>query len=151
MRYICHVMLLLSWGLWIGATLATFVFGLHLFHTQPSVAPVANSAMFEIFAVYEAPLLGVAILASAVRVWIDGSRPAMALFLVLIVAGGLAVFAGFWLTPAMRALRLQNPKIGPAFMRLHAESVITMSVQALLLLAAGFLLPLLRGDPSMRK
>ena len=148
MRYLYNVLLLISWGLWLGATLATFVFGLHLFHTHADVAPVANSAMFEIFAIYELPLMGVALLATGLIVVSYRSKPAIGLLLLLILAGGLSVTSGLGFTPAMEALRLQGKGHSPAFMRLHMKSVITMSAQAVLLMAAGSFIPMVMPRPS---
>ena len=151
MRYLYNVLLLLSWGLWIGATLATFVFGLHLFHTHADVAPVANSAMFEVFALYELPLAGIAIVSTGLILVTFRCKPAIGLLLVLILAGGLAVTAGLGFTPAMESLRLQGKGHSKQFMRLHMKSVITMSAEALMLMGAGVLLPVTLNAPTGRK
>src|SRR5580658_5074732 len=58
MRYLLNLLITIAWALWLGGTIATFVFGLNLFHKYPDaqypgLAGQANSAMFLVFGWYE--------------------------------------------------------------------------------------------------
>ncbi len=43
MRFFLLLLILAAWALWFGGTIATFVFGLHLFRAHADIAGEANS------------------------------------------------------------------------------------------------------------
>jgi hypothetical protein len=140
MRYLLLLLVAVAWALWFGATLATFVFGLNLFHTHPAIAGEANSAMFLIFGKYEMILAAIALLASGVLMLAYPSKPAIVLFACFILVGGMAMTSGLGFTPRMEMLRAQGQSHSHEFRRLHEKSMIAMTAQAGMLLLSGAIL-----------
>src|SRR5437879_5180139 len=108
MRYLLGLVVTVAWVLWFGATIATFVFALNLFHTHPAVAGEANSAMFVVFATYEMILAAIAIVAAGMLMITWPSKPAVLLVAALVFSGALAMAGGMGFTPRMEILRQQG-------------------------------------------
>src|ERR1700734_1366152 len=106
MRYLLNLLVTVAWGLWLGGTIATFVFGLNLFHKYPDAqfpgfAGQANSAMFVVFGWYELGLAVVAVAATGGLIIAYPSKPTLLLLIALIAATGMSITAGLGLTPRM--------------------------------------------------
>jgi hypothetical protein len=144
MRYYLLLIVLLAWALWFGGTIATFVFGLNLFHTfqtRPELAGQAASAMFLVFGKYELVLAGIAILATAILLVNYPSVRIILLLAGLIVSTGMAMTFSLGLSPRLEILRTQGKSHTPEFVQLHGKSMILMTMQsAALLLTAALLL-----------
>jgi hypothetical protein len=137
MRYLLCLIVTVAWALWFGATIATFVFALNLFHTHPDVAGEANSAMFVVFGRYELILAGIAIAAAGLLLVNFPTKPAVVLVAWLVFSGAIATFGALGFTPRMEILRTQGKQHSDEFKRLHAQSMITMTSQSVLLLITG--------------
>ncbi|HSV15959.1 MAG TPA: DUF4149 domain-containing protein [Tepidisphaeraceae bacterium] len=137
MRFLLHLLATVAWALWFGATIATFVFALHLFHTHPDIAGEANSAMFVVFGTYELILAGVAIAAAGMLLVSYPSKPVVILIAWLVFTGAIGMFSALGLTPRMEILRTQNKQHTDEFKRLHGRSMIAMTAQSGMLLICG--------------
>ena len=73
--------------------------------------------------------------------WREPSRQSAVLFVVLAVAILLAVLVSGWLIPKMNDLRLAQRAGEATFQRLHGWSMGLMSLETLLLLVVGAILP----------
>ena len=143
MRYALISVATLAWGLWFGGTIATFVFGLYDFHHLPhDQFAAAAAAMFAAFSPYQLAVGGVALLAAGLAFVTFPGRWTLALLATFIAAFGMAVIFGLGLLPIMQGLRAQGMAGTPEYMKLHGRSMMTMTVQAVVLLASGALLPL---------
>ena len=145
MRYLLNLLVTVAWGLWLGGTIATFVFGLNLFHKYPDAqypgfAGQANSAMFHVFAWYELALAAVAIAGTGGLIIAYPSKPTVLLLIALIAAGGMSITAGLGLTPRIEILRVEGKTKTEEFRKLHAKTMIAMTGQSAVLLGAGALL-----------
>jgi hypothetical protein len=146
MRRLLSTILLLAWGLWFGAIVMVFVTVTSLFSTfadQRQVAGAAAAGVFKRFEVFELVVAPVALLATLIlRGLTAGRRSAtfVALLLALATAGTSA--SHFYLTPRIDELRRQGvPSSSEQFKSLHGQSSMVYASQAVVLLAAGLLLP----------
>jgi len=140
MRYLLCLTATVAWALWFGATIATFVFALNLFHTHHDIAGEANSAMFLVFGKYELILAGIAIAAAGMLLVNYPTKPAVILVAWLVFTGAIATFGALGFTPRMEILRTQGKQQSDEFKRLHAQSMITMTTQSAMLLLSGAIL-----------
>jgi hypothetical protein len=148
MRNLLSLILTAAWALWFGATIATFVFAIHLFRVHPGdVASQANSAMFVVFGEYELMLAAVAILAAGMMLVSRPTKPLVVLLAALVFSGAVAMTAGMGLTPRMEILREQGKSHSDEFKRLHGRSMMAMTAQSVLLLLC---LPLIQSAMSTR-
>jgi hypothetical protein len=148
MRYLLSLIVNAAWALWFGATIATFVFAIHLFRVHPGeVASQANSAMFVVFGEYELVLAAVAILATGMMLVSRPTKPLVVLLAALVFSGAVAMTAGMGLTPRMEILREQGKSHSDEFKRLHGRSMMAMTAQSVLLLLC---LPLIHSATSTR-
>jgi hypothetical protein len=137
MRYLLHLIVMVAWALWFGATIATFVFALNLFRTHPGVAGEANSAMFVVFGKYELILAAVAIAAAGMLLVSYPSTPVVVLIGWLVFTGAIGMFSALGFTPRMEILREQGKQHTEEFHRLHGKSMIAMTAQSAMLLLTG--------------
>jgi hypothetical protein len=136
------ITLIVVWGLWFGGTISTFVFAKYYFAVFPhDVAGESASAMFDVFAKYELVLAGVSLLLSGVLLAGYPKGWTILLLLVMIMACGMVVAVALGFIPAMDRLRLDGQQHTPGFIKLHVKSMIAMSIQSVLLLIVGVLLP----------
>ncbi len=145
MRYLLNLLITTAWALWLGGTIATFVFGLNLFHKYPDAqypgfAGQANSAMFLVFGWYELALAAVAIAAAGGLIIAYPSKPTVLLLIALVAAGGMSITAGLGLSPRMEIMRTEGKTKTDEFKKLHGKAMIAMSGQSLVLLGTGALL-----------
>jgi hypothetical protein len=137
MRFLLHLIVTVAWALWFGATIATFVFALNLFHTHPTIAGEANSAMFVVFGKYELILAAITIAAAGMLLVNYPSKPVVILIAWLVFTGAIGMFGALGLTPRMEILRTQNKQHTDEFRHLHGKSMIAMTVQSGMLLLCG--------------
>jgi hypothetical protein len=147
MRYALFLTVAVAWALWFGATIATFVFALNLFHTHPSIAGEANSAMFVVFGTYELVLAAIAIAATGLLLVTWPSKPLVVLVGILVFSGAVGMFGALGFTPRMEILRTQGKQHTDEFKRLHGKSMIAMTAQSGMLLACGAVLIVAIGTP----
>jgi Domain of unknown function (DUF4149) len=145
MRYLLNLVITTAWALWLGGTIATFVFGLNLFHKYPDaqypgVAGQANSAMFLVFGWYELALAAVAVAATGGLIIAYPSKPTVLLLIALVAAAGMSITAGLGLSPRMEIMRTEGKTKTDEFRKLHGKAMIAMTGQSLVLLGAGALL-----------
>ncbi len=137
MRYFLLFLVNTTWALWFGGTIATFVFGLNLFHTHPDIAGAANSSMFVVFSRYELILAGIAVLATGMLLVTYPAKTPLAILAALIVAGGMAITVSLGLIPHMEALREQGKQHTDEFKKYHGKSMMAMTMQSAMLLLGG--------------
>jgi Domain of unknown function (DUF4149) len=140
MRYVLLLLVWISWALWLGATMAVFVFALNLFHTHPAIAAEANSAMFVVFGSYEMILAGIALLATGLLLISFPKKATALLVLCLVLAAGMSLTSGMGFTPRMEVLRVQGQSHSEEFRRLHKKCMLAMTMQIGMLLVCGSLL-----------
>ena len=140
MRYLLQLIVTVAWALWFGATIAVFVFALNLFHTHPSIAGEANSAMFVVFGKYELILALIAIFAAGMLLVNYPTKPVVVLIAWLVFSGAIGMFSALGFTPRMEILRTQNKQHTDEFKSLHAKSMIAMTTQSGMLLLSGAVL-----------
>jgi hypothetical protein len=145
MRYLLNFVVIVAWALWLGGTIATFVFGLNLFHKYPDVqypgvAGQATSAMFLVFGWYELVLLGIAVAGTGALLIVYPSKPTVLLLIAMIFAGGMSITSGLGLAPRLEILRVERKTKTDDFKRWHGKAMIAMTGQSIMLLGAGALL-----------
>lgn len=146
MQRLLSTLVVLAWGLWFGAIVMVFVTVMSLFKTfpgQPAVAGAAAAGIFRRFEVLQLGAAAVAVVgAIALRARGRGTRAATGLVGLFLLAMIGAIASTFVLTPRIDALRKQGvPSASAEFKSLHRASSAVYSSQAVLLLAAGVLLP----------
>jgi len=141
MRYAMLWVAAVAWGLWVGGTIAVFVFGYYLFHHLPleTFRPAGN-AMFAVFANYQLALAGVGIATAGLAFVTYPSRWTLGLLAAFIAAGITSVVFGLALLPMMDGLRQQGMVDTPQWRQLHGQSMATLAVQAVILLGGGAML-----------
>jgi hypothetical protein len=153
MRYPLNLLITVAWALWLGGTIATFVFGLNLFHKYPDAqypgfAGQANSAMFLVFGWYELGLLAIAIAGAGALLIAYPSKPTVLLLIALIFAGGMSITSGLGLAPRLEILRVEGKTKTEDFKRWHGKAMIAMMGQSIVLLGAGALLLVTISRPA---
>jgi hypothetical protein len=154
MRYPLLLLAAVAWALWFGATVSLFVFGWHYF--RPGVMPSheaaagAANAMFLAFTPYEMALAGVGLLSAAVGVAAVPSRWTLGLLAGFVGATCMAITFGLGLLPRMEGMRQQGLTGTDQWRKLHGQSMMTLSIQALILLGTGALLVGMAGVTRRR-
>ena len=145
MRYFLSIIATVAWSLWLGGIVAMFLFINRLFESMK----VDHRAVFDLVAPqqftmaerYDLVIGALALVSTfALRV-LSPSRSATALFVLLLLAGALAVCKPLFITPRM--LALLQPGVPPPeeFKKLHGLSMMSGTLEAILLLAGGALIP----------
>jgi hypothetical protein len=132
--------LCIAWALWAGGMAALFLFVMRLFAVDHDLAIKTAPQLFMVFERYQIVLAAMTILAATGWRFIRPSRAATALFMTLAIPVMGAGF-GVVLVDKMITMWRDGQSSGPEFMRLHGMSMLLFTVQELILLAAGFLLP----------
>ena len=146
MHRVLSTIVLFAWGLWFGAIVMVFVAVTSLFGTfaeQRQVAGAAAAGIFRRFEVLQLCAAAVAVVAGfALRSRTRAGRTSTAAIALLALATGGALVSSFVLTPGIDELRRKGvPSTSVEFKSLHRASSAVYSSQAVLLLAAGLLLP----------
>jgi hypothetical protein len=141
MRYLASFIVTLAWSLWFGGMIALLLFVTVLFKANRPVAVEAAPVMFVAFGRAQL-LLGACALVGAFAWWVLTRRRAvMALFMLFAIsAAGAAASLALVVAP-MERLRAEGQSESPQFKRLHGVSSAIYLGEAILLLAAGAVLP----------
>ena len=146
MHRLLSTIVLLAWALWFGAIVMVFVAVTSLFKTFPDRRPVAGLAAAGVFRSFEAleliaaPLALIAALALRRRGIGSGASVLLVSLLSLATLGALT--ARFLITPRIEALRSQGvASSSDQFKTLHRSATGVYTSQAVVLLAAGLVLP----------
>ena len=144
--------LVLAWGVWFGAIVMVFVTVTSMFSTFADQRQVAGAAAAGVFRRFEVLQLGAATVAvvAGVLLWSIAARTraGMLLPVLLSLAAAGAVVSTFVLTPRIDDLRrLGVPSSSDQFKSLHRASSGVYASQAVVLLAAGLVLPGIIGRP----
>lgn len=145
MRIAFSIVAALSWALWLGGLAGLFIIVPALFAKSRELANAAGPVIFVAFERYQLILAALAV--GATFGWrLTTPAPALTAMLALLVLAALgAGLSTFLVTAKMETLRLAGQAGSPPFMRLHGYSMMLYSVQALLLLGYGVLLPFVLG------
>jgi hypothetical protein len=146
MHRLLSTIIVLAWGLWFGAIVMVFVTVTSLFSTfadQRQVAGAAAAGVFRRFEVFELILAPVGLLAALLlRRWAASRSFATVVAALLALASVGACASHFYLTPRIDEVRRQGvPSSSEQFKSLHGQSSMVYASQAVVLLAAGLLLP----------
>ena len=149
MRYPLLLVTALGWALWLGGTIATFVFGLALFHHLPreQFGPAVD-VMFAAWTKYEMAVGVAGLLASGLLMVTYPSRWTIGLFAGLLAALMMAITFGLGLLPIMQGMRQAGQAGSPEYMRLHGKSVTVQLFQSVILVGTGALLVAMAGRPT---
>ena len=141
MRYLISLVMLLAWGIWLGGTLALFLFVRTLFTQDRSVAIEAAPRMFAIFERVQLGFAAAGVLASIGVVALARRKSAGTVLVMVLLASMAAAAQSTLVSPKMHALRVAGNSDSPEFRRLHGSSMMLYSSQAVALLVAGCFLP----------
>jgi hypothetical protein len=141
LRTIAAALVCIAWGLWFGGLGAIFLFVTRLFHVDRDLAIKTAPQLFLVFEKYQIVLAAASLLgAVAWRVLLPSGR-ATTLFWMLALAAAMAAIGPMLVTDRMLRLWAGGQSASPQFHRLHGWSMLLFSVQGLVLLATGLLLP----------
>jgi hypothetical protein len=145
MQRLLSTLVVLAWGLWFGAIVMVFVTVSALFATFADQRPIAGIAAAGVFRRFEVLQLSAAVLgligAAGWRFTGGRSRARTAVLALLVTSTVGACVSRFALTPRIDDLRLAGKSGSDEFKKLHGISSSVYSTQAVLLLAAGLILP----------
>lgn len=141
MRNVFRLAVLLGWALWLGGLIVLFLFVQALFARRRDLATQAAPFLFLTFEKYQL-VVGAAALLAAAGLWASlRSRPALAAAILIALAGVGAGTSPF-ITNQMERLRQDGRSNSPEFRKLHGQSMIIYTSEAVLLLGAGVALSL---------
>ena len=146
MRYFLSILVTLAWALWFGGLILLFLVVTQLSHTFPAprraVFGEAGSATFMMFERYQLIVGAVALVtAFGLRLLSGPSAVRTTLFCLLALAAVGALLSPMVITPKIDALRKSGQTDTQEFKKLHGQSMMVYSGDALILLVAGTLLP----------
>jgi hypothetical protein len=133
MRKLLHTAAHLLCGLWLGGLIALFIFVITLFHQDHALAVQAAPKMFAVFERYQLALAGAALLC------VIPLNRILLTSLIFVAAVG-AVASPLFITPRIVDLQLMGQTHTPQFARLHGDSMMIYTADAVLLLGAGLIL-----------
>jgi hypothetical protein len=149
------LVVLLAWGLWLGGLVALFTTVGTIFTTPGFDREVQGAFAARLFPMFERMQLvfaAVALVATTAWWFASRSRLKLVLFWLFAVASVSVVVETTQLTPRIEAMRVQGQRGTPAFERMHRLSTRVYMSAAVVLLAAGVLLPsAIRGDAVRRE
>jgi hypothetical protein len=144
MRYFLSILVAVAWALWLGGLIAIFLVVTQLSHTfvdRREIFGQAGSAVFMMFERYQLIIGAVALVSSFGLRLMSPSTIRTALFGLLAVAAAGALVSPMYITPKIEGLRQIGQTQSEEFKKLHGRSMMVYSGDALILLAAGVLLP----------
>ena len=141
MRYVLALLATLAWGLWFGGMVALFLFVSYLFVNDRATAIVAAPKMFLVFERYQFAIATLAIVSAALWRLVDKRRAITLLFVFFALCAVGTISSAMLIRAPMEKLRLEGQSAGPEFHRLHQASEKLYTVQAVLLLVGGIILP----------
>ena len=140
MRFGLSFLTALAWALWLGGLMTLFLTVTRLFAVNRPNAIVAAPQMFITFEAYQLWLAMVALLASAIWRLREPRSSLTALFFLFALTSIVAMIQSVFISPKMHRLRELGQSSGPEFMALHGKSMIHYTMEAALLMVAGFVL-----------
>jgi hypothetical protein len=141
MRYLASFVTALAWSLWFGGMIALLLFVTVLFKANRPIAVEAAPVMFVAFGRAQL-LLGACALIGAFAWWtLSRRRVVMTLFTLFAISAALAAGSLSLVVTPMEQLRAEGLRESPQFKRLHGVSSAIYLGEAMLLLAAGAILP----------
>ncbi len=152
MRTLVIYVIGLGLALWLGGSMALYMFVQYLFKIERAVAVNAAPMMFFIFERYQ--LMIAAILLAATIVWrlYSCSRPKKLLLACLMVASLLAITQFGIISPKMNELHLTGQSSNMEFKKLHGYSmVVYVGTTVMTLLAGGAFITSLIRDQSFSR
>jgi magnesium-transporting ATPase (P-type) len=141
-----------AWALWFGANIAVFVFGFHFFAAMPrETARESARAMFQVFGPYEMILAGAAVLCSAGLLAMNPTKWTALLVFLLVIAGAMVIAQTLGIMHRLEFLHAYGKVGTPEWLKWHIKSMKLNGMQAIVLLAAGLVLPQAtrKTDPSI--
>jgi hypothetical protein len=141
MRYVLALLATLAWGLWFGGMVALFLFVSHLFVNDRATAIVAAPKMFLVFERFQFFVATLAIVSAALWRLVDKRRTITLLFVFFAMSAVGTIASATLIRAPMEKLRLEGQTSAPQFQRLHKASEKLYTMQAVLLLVGGIMLP----------
>jgi hypothetical protein len=152
MRTLFAIIATLAWALWLGGSVALFIFVIVLFRADREIARQAAPLLFLVFEKYQIALGATGIVAGAG--WWVGTRSRWVMYWIalLLIASIGTVVTPMLITSRMEELRRSERTATPEYQALHKRSEWVYMAQTALLACAGLVLPLaMRGDgPAAR-
>jgi hypothetical protein len=135
--------MLIAWGLWFGANISVFVFGLHFFNAMPKDAARESArAMFQAYGPYELGLAGLTALLSIGLVALRPSRINVLLVALVVMGLAMVVTQTLGIMQILEKLHEQGNVGTPEWLKWHIKSMKLNGMQAILLLITGLALML---------
>jgi hypothetical protein len=166
MQRLSTILVVLSWGLWVGGLAALFIFVLTLFHgTAPAtedlpvtaqmaakrdIAVQAAPQLFLAYQKYHLILAAIALVATVAWRIVSPSKLVLVNFILLAVAACCGVAVAIWIMGPMQTLREHGLSGSDQFKRLHGQSMMLFTAQAAMLLVSGIVLPLAIASDARR-
>ena len=148
MRYGVAMVTVIAWGLWFGGMGALFLFVSYLFVTDRKMAVVAAPKMFAVFETYQLFVAAVALVGAAVwRLMSPGRAAITFIFMMFALSAVGTIASALAIRPPLERMRIEGQTATPQFERLHKVSERVYSGQALVLLAAGVVIPIALSPP----
>lgn len=141
MKRLLSYLILFPWALWLGGLMTLFLSVQSLFARDRAVAMSANPILFDLFERYQLGLALVALAVAALLMVLVRSRLVLALLVLLALATVGAGASSAVVTPRIQELTRQQQTATPEFRRLHGQSMMIYTAEAVVLVAAGLLLP----------
>ncbi len=140
MRYALLLVAAVAWALWLGSTIAVFVFGGYFStHLPPDQFHAAANAMFAVFRVYQLVVGGATVAAAGLAFVTFPSRWTLGT-LACCIASLITAIVFLAVLMMMEGLREQGMTATHEWRQLHGQSMATLALQAVILLGAGSLL-----------
>lgn len=145
MRYFLSALVAIAWALWFGGLITLFLVVTQLSTTfafpRRDIFGEAGSAVFMMFERYQLVVGGMALVGAFGLRLVSPGGIRTALFGALALAAVGAVVSPMVVTPRIDALRRAGRTDTAEFKQLHGRSMMVYSGDALVLLAAGTMIP----------
>ena len=141
MRFLCSILLLFAWGLWLGGLITVFFVVTLLFAADKTLAVQVGPRVFPPFEKFELILGTVSLLACFFLRVTTKSGFWTLLFALLVAAVLPAIASPLFVTPKLMHLWSQNLSYNADFKKLHGYSMMLYSTTTIMLALAGLLLP----------
>lgn len=142
MRTLLSIIASLSHALWLGGTIALFIFVSATFQHSRELGQAANPVLFQKWEAWRLMLAGVAVVSALAWWWMGRGRLKLTFAALLVIATIAALISAKMVSPRIEALRVAGQTSTPEFKSAHGKSMMVYSTEALMLLVAGIILPL---------
>jgi hypothetical protein len=152
MRYGVAMVTVIAWGLWFGGMGALFLFVSYLFVTDRKMAIVVAPKMFAVFETYQLFVAAAALVGAAAWRLMSPGRAAITFIFMMFALSAIGTIASaLAIRPPLERMRIEGQTATPQFERLHKLSERVYSGQALVLLAAGVVIPIALSPPRPQR